>query len=113
VYVESVPAPPRAPVGAGAAGWSAGLWRPTRLNGWPAAAAPRLCHGDIEAPNLAALGDYIAKLHGAGMGLFPDPALEDHLRRVAGLPRRPKVQLVGPTGGPVSSGERSPADEAA
>jgi len=37
------------------------------------------------------------------MGLFPDPALEDRLRRVAGLPRRPKVQLVGPTGEPVSS----------
>ena len=37
------------------------------------------------------------------MGLFPDPALEDRLRRVAGLPRRPKVQFVGPTGEPVSS----------
>jgi len=71
---------------------------------------PRLSR---EAPNLAALGDYIAKLHGAGMGLFPDPALEDHLRRVAGLPRRPKVQLVGPTGEPVSSTLTQPVDRAA
>jgi len=37
------------------------------------------------------------------MGLFPDPPLKGHLRRVAGLPRRPKVRLVGPTGEPVSS----------
>jgi hypothetical protein len=58
------------------------------INGWPAERAPKLVHGDIEAPNLAALGDYISKLYSAGMQLFPDQGLENHLRRVAGLPRR-------------------------
>jgi hypothetical protein len=38
--------------------------------------------------NLAALADYISTLPGAGVNLLPDDALEDYLRRVAGLPRR-------------------------
>jgi hypothetical protein len=42
---------------------------------------------DIEAQNLAALGDYISELQGAGMELFPDSALENQLLRVAGLPK--------------------------
>jgi hypothetical protein len=58
------------------------------INGWATDRCPRLVHGDIEAPNLAALGDYISKLKGAGMELFPDNALENHLLRVAGLPKR-------------------------
>lgn len=58
-----------------------------RLNGWPTDRLPRLAHGDVEVPDLAALGDYLTKLSGAGMPLFPNPALEEHLLRVAKLPK--------------------------
>lgn len=77
------------------------------LNGWPTDRCPRLVHGDIEAPNLAALGDNISKLYGAGMQLFPDGALENHLRRVAGLPRRsPDPSGAKHPAGRTPSGER-------
>lgn len=46
----------------------------------------RLMPGDIEGPDLVELSDYITKLMGAGMPLFPDPELEGYLRRVANLP---------------------------
>jgi len=42
--------------------------------------------GDIETPDLQELGQYISALAGAGAPLFPDPELEDHLRRIASLP---------------------------
>jgi hypothetical protein len=77
------------------AGWLDGLAdvfnlhaipRLMRLNGSSTERCPRLVHGDIEAPNLAALGDYISKLYAAGMPLFPESVLEGRLRRMAGLP---------------------------
>jgi hypothetical protein len=69
------------------------------LNGWPADRCPKLAHGDIQTPNLAALADYISKLQGAGVNLLPDDALENYLRRVAGLPgRRPGDRPVNARG---------------
>lgn len=66
--------------------------RLVKLNGWPAASAPRLCHGDIEATDLGKLGDYVSKLAGAGFPLSEDDAVEAYLRRVAGFPeKRPAV----------------------
>lgn len=56
------------------------------LNGMPIEATPVMKHGDIEKQSLAEFGDFIQKLSGAGMPLFPDPALEAHVREVGGLP---------------------------
>lgn len=47
---------------------------------------PKLCHGDIEKPDLGELGDYLAKLAAAGMPLFPDAEAENRLRKLADLP---------------------------
>lgn len=69
------------------------------LNGWPAADAPRLVHGDIETPDLQELGAYVTQLAGAGMPLFPDEALERALRSAAKLPE-PAQELSG--GAPAS-----------
>jgi len=47
---------------------------------------PKIMHGDIESVDLKELGDFITKLAGAGMPLFPDVELEKYLRKVANLP---------------------------
>lgn len=51
---------------------------------------PFLAHGDIEAPNLTELGNYIQQLSGAQMPLFPDDNLENYLRQAASLPEKPE-----------------------
>ena len=57
------------------------------LNSFRLEKLPKLVPGDIEVPNLTELGDYITKLAGAGMDLFPDDKLEEYLRKVANLPK--------------------------
>lgn len=47
---------------------------------------PKIKPSEIETPSLEELGNYISKLSGSGMPLFPNLDLENHLRRVAGLP---------------------------
>jgi hypothetical protein len=72
-----------------------------RMNGWSVENLAELKHGDVQLPDLAALGDYISKLSGAKMPLFPDDSLENHLRRIAGLPDRGAARPgQGPSGGP-------------
>lgn len=56
------------------------------VNGMPTDDAPRLCHGDIETPDLPDLADYILKLSQAGMPLFPDRKVENQLREYANFP---------------------------
>lgn len=56
------------------------------LNGMNLERTPKLMHGDVESANLAEVGEYIAKLSGAGMPLFPNPGLEAHLLAIASLP---------------------------
>ena len=65
------------------------LWR---LNGWPLQDLPKFKHGAIEDVDLAALGDYIQKIAGAGAALFPskDGRLENELLRLGNLPT-PKI----------------------
>lgn len=58
------------------------------LNGWPRDRCPQLEHGDIEAPNLAALADYILKMRQSGMPLYAQDW--EHLRAAAGLPKAAK-----------------------
>jgi len=45
-------------------------------------------HGDIETVDLKELGEYVAKLAGAGMPLFPDEEVENQLRLQGGLPEK-------------------------
>lgn len=45
---------------------------------------------DLEIPNLAELGDFIQKLSGAGMPLFPDENLENFIRNQVNWPDRPE-----------------------
>lgn len=48
---------------------------------------PQIVHGDVESVDLKELGEYISKLSGAGMELFPNNELENHLLKVANLPK--------------------------
>lgn len=62
-----------------------------RLNGMSGEAT--LAHGDIESPDLDALGKYIASLSGAGVMLSGDEAVENFLRGAAGMPQLPEGSL--------------------
>lgn len=81
------------------------------LNGLPPEQAPMLRHGDVETPDLAVLGEYVAKLAGSGMQLFPteDGELEKELLRVASLPTSDVVNMdlvmETPMGMPVEPGQ--------
>lgn len=59
-----------------------------QVNGMDVTKAPTLAHGRLQQVDLAALGEFIAKLAGAGAPLFPDDNLEGYVRDVAGLPAR-------------------------
>jgi len=47
---------------------------------------PKLCPSDIESVDLKEIADYIQKLSGCNMPLFPDINLENYLRQIANLP---------------------------
>lgn len=75
------------------------------INGIPQELAPTLKHGDVENVDIADLGDYIQKLSGAGMPLFPDTDLEDVLRQAAKLPKTRPIDAT--TGAPSTATVRS------
>lgn len=51
---------------------------------------PRIQAGEVETPSLTELARYITALSGAKMPLFPNADLENFLRQVASLPKRPE-----------------------
>ena len=57
-----------------------------RLNGFDPDVFPSLRFDPSRNVDINVIGDYVAKLAGAGAALFPDESLEDHLREIAGLP---------------------------
>jgi hypothetical protein len=59
-----------------------------RLNGMDTTKCPTLIHGDIESPDLDVVGEYVSRLAGAGLPLFPteEGDLERALFRIANLP---------------------------
>lgn len=59
------------------------LWA---LNGLDPEVMPTLTPGDIERPDLTELANFIGLMVGAGVQMFPDRKLENHLRGLAGLP---------------------------
>jgi hypothetical protein len=54
------------------------------LNGWPAETAPTLEHGDIETPDITALGNLVSALSGAGFTFTQEEA--DWVKKQAGFP---------------------------
>lgn len=61
------------------------LWE---MNGMKIEQMPKIVHGDIEDPDLTALGSFLQALNGLGMPLFPDDDLEKYVRESAHLPMR-------------------------
>jgi len=59
-----------------------------KLNDFKVENYPELRHGDIESVELSELGEFIQRLSGAGMPLFPNKELEKYLLEVANLPSR-------------------------
>lgn len=57
-----------------------------KLNGFKVENLPKLVCGDIESIPLTELGEYISKLSGAGVDLFPDDELKKYLLKIANLP---------------------------
>jgi hypothetical protein len=64
------------------------------LNGWPAELSPKMTHGSIGNIDLAAIGQYVTALAGAGFDLLMVPELQDHLLKLAELPTL-EVEEVG------------------
>lgn len=62
-----------------------------RLNDMPVDKLPTMVPGDIVAPSIADLGQFMTSLSTAGMPLFPNEELEDYLMEVAHLPKIPET----------------------
>ena len=56
-----------------------------RLNAMDATRPPMLTYSEVSHIDLTEIADFVSKMTTAGV-LAPDPALEDHLRELAGLP---------------------------
>lgn len=81
-----------------------------RVNGWPAAEAPKLVAQKVRrAPSLKELTDYLNGLAGIGMTLLPDTELENDLRGRADLPAI-KVSAEGEPAPPTPPTPEPPAD---
>lgn len=76
-----------------------GIPRLLLLNGIQVDKPPRLAHGDVEVVDLKDIGEYIAKLTGAGMPLFPDEKVENTLRNLGGLPEKTEDEGGDPLAG--------------
>jgi len=60
------------------------------LNDFRLSDYPKLRHGDVGSVDLKELGDYISKLSGSGMPLFPNNELENYLLKAARVPNSNK-----------------------
>jgi hypothetical protein len=59
------------------------------LNGWTLDKLPTFVHEPVESVDLIQMGNYIGALAKSGMSLFPNPELEEYLKRAARLPSAP------------------------
>jgi hypothetical protein len=82
-----------------------------RLNGAELEEPPKLVHGEVQDVDLTALGDFITKISQAGMPLFPNPKLEDHLYTAAKLPV-PERNEAGETEAAIAAREMHEAEVA-
>jgi hypothetical protein len=87
------------------------------LNGMDSEYPPTLDPGDIELPDLAELGTYVANLTRAGFKMFPNIPIEQKLLQNAGLPiegvelgREPITPGFDAEGNPLPDPNKAPAD---
>ena len=64
-----------------------------RLNGWDEQRTPKLEHGPFKKADINLIIEALSKLVGAGMELFPDPAVDAHFRQELGLPTKDETEL--------------------
>ena len=79
-----------------------------RFNGVAPEMAPTLVFGDVEDISLTELGEYVANLSKAGMPLFPDGDLENHLRDAANLPNTDPNGMIGDSSAAADGAEGNP-----
>ena len=66
-----------------------------QLNGMDTERCPKLVYSEVSHVDLSEISDFVSKMVSAGI-FVPDPALEDHLRDLAGLPpASPGVEEAG------------------
>jgi hypothetical protein len=74
----------------------AGIWNRViipaiwKLNKLDMDCMPKLVPGDVAKANLAEIATFLSSLSSSGAPLFPDHELENHLRKLAGLPPAPE-----------------------
>lgn len=73
------------------------LWR---YNALDPAIMPIMSPGDVEDQDLVAVSSFVTSLAGAGMPLFPDRELENHLRELGGFPPAPEDGVDSDMGAP-------------
>lgn len=66
------------------------------LNDFQMSDHPKIMHGDLSSNDIKELGDYVLKMSQAGMPLFPDEKLENHLRKAANLPEVTTSDIADP-----------------
>ena len=84
------------------------LWK---LNALDPETMPTIVAGDLERPDLTALGGFMSALTGAGAQMFPDRELENYLREAAGLPLAPEdsgLEGAAPNDAPDAPGAADP-----
>lgn len=83
------------------------------VNGIDPKLYPTIEHGAVQSPELTELVDFVTKLAGAGVPMFPNAPIERHLLKTAGLPL-PEGDLglsdINPTPEPVAPGADPNAD---
>lgn len=62
-------------------------------NGWRPAKLPKFKPSDVDAPDLAQLGAFLAQTAGIGFTWGPDPNMERFMRSAAGLPELSKPEF--------------------
>ena len=67
-----------------------------RLNGMDTSRCPTVVYSEVGHVDLSEISEFVSKMAAAGI-LVPDPALEDHLRDLAGLP--PAAHTTADAGG--------------
>lgn len=78
-----------------------------KLNNIDQELAPTMSHADVARVDLAEVGTYLGSLVSAGVPLFPDGALEEHLRSIANFPEKEATDEVDVAAPP----ELPPPDE--
>ena len=63
------------------------------VNDFPHQLRPKLVPGDVEKPDLDRVMTVLGGMAGAGATVFPDPELENHLRKALGVPLLPDDKI--------------------